>query len=233
MGKFLIEPHLHTTYISRCGWMGAEGIISLYRERGYSALCVTDHYNRTCFDYAGINLHAPGSKTEDFLRGYRFLKREAEENGIRVYEGAEVRFDGSENDYLLFGFHHDLLADPEQVMRGGLAAFCRACREDGALLIQAHPYRKNCVPAPAELLDGMEVCNCNPRHENYNELALCYAKEHRLLMLAGSDFHRPGDEGTAGIVAEEVPEDGFEFADMIRSGQYQLAVPEEEMHEVL
>lgn len=35
----------------------------------------------------------------------------------------ELRFDGSDNDYLLYGFHHELLADPEKTMSEGLAAF--------------------------------------------------------------------------------------------------------------
>lgn len=49
---YRIETHLHTTYISRCGWLGAEAIMKYYTACGYDAICVTDHYNRECFDYA-------------------------------------------------------------------------------------------------------------------------------------------------------------------------------------
>lgn len=45
-------------------------------------------------------------------------------------------------------------------------------------------------------------------------------------MTAGSDCHRPGDEGTTGILAETLPEDSFGFADLIRSGKYTLIRPE-------
>ena len=69
-----------------------------------------------------------------------------------------------DNDYLLYGFHDALLADPDRVMREGLAAFAPQYRADGALLVQAHPFRKKCTPAPAEYLDGIEVLNLNPRH---------------------------------------------------------------------
>ena len=146
--------------------------------------------------------------------------------GIRVYAGAELRFDGSQNDYLLYGFHDELLADPERVMSEGLEAFAPKYRADGALLIQAHPFRNKCTPAPAELLDGVEVLNLNPRHDSHNDLALAYAEEHHLLMTAGSDCHRPGDEGTTGILAETLPEDSFGYADLIRSGKYTLIRPE-------
>ena len=167
-----------------------------------------------------------GSKTRDFLLGYHRLKREGEKYGIRVYAGAELRFDGSPNDYLLYGFHDELLADPERVMSEGLEAFAPKYRADGALLIQAHPFRNKCTPAPAELLDGVEVLNLNPRHDSRNDLALAYAEEHHLLMTAGSDCHRPGDEGTTGILAETLPEDSFGYADLIRSGKYTLIRPE-------
>jgi bifunctional N-acetylglucosamine-1-phosphate-uridyltransferase/glucosamine-1-phosphate-acetyltransferase GlmU-like protein len=76
------------------------------------------------------------------------------------------------------------------------------------------------------LLDGVEVLNLNPRHDSHNDLALAYAEEHHLLMTAGSDCHRPGDEGTTGILAETLPEDSFGYADLIRSGKYTIIRPE-------
>ena len=171
---YKIETHLHTTYISHCGWLGAQAIMKAYSAAGYDAICVTDHYNRDTFDYIEMDLSTPGSKTRDFLLGYHRLKREGEKYGIRVYAGAELRFDGSQNDYLLYGFHDELLADPERVMSEGLEAFAPKYRADGALLIQAHPFRNKCTPAPAELLDGVEVLNLNPRHDSHNDLALAY-----------------------------------------------------------
>ncbi|MGL6197975.1 MAG: PHP domain-containing protein [Lachnospiraceae bacterium] len=224
---YRIETHLHTAYISKCGWLGAAAIIDAYVKAGYSAICVTDHYNRAAFDYADIDLTNANSKTEEFLLGYRRLKREAKKHGIRVYEGAELRFDGSDNDYLLYGFHHELLANPEQVMSQGLAAFYPQCCADGALLVQAHPFRNKCTPAPVQYLDGVEVLNCNPRHDNHDDLAYTYAKEHDLLMTAGSDCHRPEDVGTSGILSKTLPADGFEFAELLRSGNYKLITSEQ------
>ncbi|MDO4491386.1 MAG: PHP domain-containing protein [Lachnospiraceae bacterium] len=221
---YKIEPHLHTAYISKCAWMGAAPIVRWYCEAGYDAICVTDHYNRTCFDYSHIDIHGEGDKVKQFLEGYYRVKEEAQSCGLKVYEGAELRFDGSENDYLLYGFHHELLADPEQLMSEGLAAFAPKYRADGAVLIQAHPFREGCTPAPAEYLDGVEVINNNPRHVHHanNDKALEFAKKHNLLMTAGSDFHEPGEAATTGILSETLPEDSFAFARLLKSGNYTL-----------
>ena len=53
---YKIETHLHTTYISHCGWLGAQAIMKAYSAAGYDAICVTDHYNRDTFDYIEMDL---------------------------------------------------------------------------------------------------------------------------------------------------------------------------------
>lgn len=219
---YKIETHLHTAYVSKCGWLGATPLIKAYSNAGYSAIAITDHYNRDTFNYTRTDLSTKGSKAEIFLDGYYRLKDEAEAHGIIIYEGAELRFDESNNDFLLFGYHHELLADPEAIIKMGLEKFRKLCVDDGAVLIQAHPFRKKCTPAPPELIDGLEVLNLNPRHENQNDLAAEYAQKHGLLMIGGSDCHRPGDEALCGIISETLPKDTFEFAKLLRSRNYSV-----------
>lgn len=222
---YKIETHLHTKIISECGGLYPDRLAQLYYEGGYAAICITDHYNRPSFDYAGIDLNAPGDKMQAFLEGYRQLKEEAGKYGILVYEGAELRFDQCENDYLIYGFHHELLSDPQTVMRMGLHEFIPLSREDGALLIQAHPFRPSCIPAPAEYIDGVEVFNQNPRHNSHNDEAMAYANRHSLIKTGGSDCHREGDQCTSGILSDTLPRDSFEFAALLRSGNYSLITP--------
>ncbi|HHX36956.1 MAG TPA: PHP domain-containing protein [Clostridiaceae bacterium] len=219
---FIIETHLHTKYISHCGWLTAEELLSDYAAAGYHGICVTDHYNRRCFDYAGIDLNTDESLTEAFLLGVRKMQELAADYGIRIYEGAELRFDENDNDYLLYGFNHDLLAHPDAVIKSGLADFYPRAQAAGALLIQAHPFRPGCSPAPAEYLDGLEVLNTNPRHQNNNDLALAYAIEHSLIQISGSDCHRPGDAAKTGIISSYLPADSREFAALLRSGEFDM-----------
>ncbi len=224
---YRIEPHLHTGCVSRCGHLEAAEIVAGYKAAGYSALIVTDHYNRTTFEYLGIDLAGPENKVEAFLEGYRRVRDEGAKQGIRVFRGAELRFDESENDYLLYGWRDELLREPEEVFRMGIAAFSPIARGQGALLIQAHPYRHACTPAIASYLDGVEVFNGNPRHESRNALAADYAREFGLIAIAGSDCHRTEDIARAGILSQRLPSDSMEMARLLRSRNYQLLGPAE------
>ncbi|MBQ6465692.1 MAG: PHP domain-containing protein [Oscillospiraceae bacterium] len=219
---YKIEPHLHTTHVSQCGRMEAADIVAAYKAAGYSALIVTDHYNRTTFDYLDIDPAGNSDRIGAFLEGYRRVKAEGEKCGLRVFKGAELRFDESENDYLLYGWRNDLLAEPDKLFRMGIAAFAPIARAEGALLIQAHPYRRGCTPAIACYLDGVEVVNNNPRHESYNARAREYADEFGLIALSGSDCHRPEDVARGGILIDKLPSDSMQMARMLRSRNYQL-----------
>lgn len=219
---YKIETHLHTKHVSKCGWLTAEELIAGYKAAGYDAIVVTDHYNRTTFEYLGIDTRASGDKIGPFLEGYRRMAALGEQKGIRVFKGAELRFDESENDYLLYGYADGLLAEPEDIFRMGIAAFSPIARGHGAVLVQAHPYRKKCTPAIARYLDGLEVRNRNPRHENYNDRAEEYAQQFGLLGLAGSDCHRAEDIAVSGILTAELPGDSFAMARLIRSRRYTL-----------
>lgn len=222
---YKIETHFHTTYVSHCGWLGAPALVKTYAAAGYDAIVVTDHYNRDTFPYIGVDLSAPGDKTPAFLEGVRRMRYDAEKYGILIYEGAELRFDESPNDFLLFGFPHELLADPEAVMRMGVAQFSQKCREAGAVLIQAHPFRNKCTIAPAHLIDGVEIVNPNPRHDSRDALARAFGEEHGLIMTGGSDCHRPGDECASGILSETLPKDSFAFAELLRSKRFSVIDP--------
>lgn len=217
---FKIETHLHTSHTSKCGWLDAAALAEGYAKAGYAAVAVTDHYNRDTFAYLNIDTTCPGDVITPFLEGFRRMEAECGKRGLKVYKGAELRFDESCNDYLLYNYPDGLLADPEKVFHLGIAAFAPLAREAGALLVQAHPYRKKCTPAIACYLDGVEVLNCNPRHESRNGRAEEYAALHGLLRTGGSDCHRTEDIGLGGILTEELPEGDAELARLIREGCY-------------
>ena len=201
---YKIETHLHTNHTSKCGWLDAPALAEGYHTAGYAAVAVTDHYNRTTFEYLNVDTTAPGDKVTPFLTGFRRMAEECE------------------NDYLLYGYSDDLLAEPEEIFRMGIAAFAPIARAAGALIVQAHPYRRKCTPAIACYLEGLEVRNLNPRHENHNAWAEEYAAQFGLLRLGGSDCHRTEDIALAGILTDTLPEDSFQLAALLRSGQYSL-----------
>lgn len=219
---FKIETHLHTCHSSACGQMTAREIVDAYLEAGYSGLILTDHYNRDTFRYLNVDTKLPGNHLAAFLTGYRELARIGEKRGLKIYRGAEVRFDGSWNDYLLYGFSDDLLSDPEAVFTMGVERFYELVKADGALLVHAHPYRNGGEPTTPAALDGVEVLNTNQHHDNRNDLALAFAQENGLLQTSGSDCHYPMHVGKGGILVERLPENDAELVALLRSRNYEL-----------
>ncbi len=219
---YKIETHLHTPYVSNCAKMAADQIVQCYKAAGYSAITVTDHYSFDNFGWKGIDVYSPTYQPESFFEGYRQVKAAAEPEGIQVYYGAELRFAESCNDYLLYGFPQDLLKNPREICAMGIAEFISLSRQIGALLIQAHPYRLPCVPVEPGLVDGIEITNRCPTHENYNERAARYAQEHGLLAIGGSDFHGAHTPPIGGIAADQLPQDSFALAALIRNGKFMI-----------
>lgn len=222
-----IETHLHTNLVSACGWLSPEEILAGYKKKGYDAITVTDHFHRGWLDSTGI---IPGQGTDiagEFLRGYSALHKLGKEVGIKIYYGAELRFDENDNDYLLLGYKKELLNHADEIFRMGIGEFSKIARQTGMLIIQAHPYRigsVRSVPADPSFLDGVEAYNANVRHfdDNFNDKAMEFAKENRLIMLAGSDCHRLEDIGVSGILSDTLPEDSFSYARLIRSRNFSI-----------
>lgn len=224
---YKIETHLHTRYGSGCGKMNEHQIVSGYIAAGYHGLIVTDHYNRDTRWYPRRYPGLPGTDLYGFLEGYYRVREEGECRGLKVYKGAEIRFDGSLNDYLLIGYSDDLLREPEEVFKMGLESFCALAWKDGAILIQAHPCRSSCQPpckpVPGRWLDGVEIFNGNPRADNHNEDAAAFARsmEH-LILMSGSDCHQPEDIGLGGIFTGRLPGDERELVRLLKQRKYTL-----------
>ena len=216
-----IETHLHTCHTSRCGHLDATTIVRSYKEAGYSGLIVTDHYSRITFKHLGVNMYDGSDKLTPFLQGYYRLCEEGAKVGIQIFRGAELRFDECDNDYLLYGYFDDLLAEPRAVFPMGIATFSRIAREAGAVIVQAHPYRKNCTPAFACYLDGVEIDNRNPRHDSHDDMAKAYAKEYGLIGICGSDCHQVTDIALGGILIDALPKDDINMARLIKYRRFQ------------
>lgn len=65
---YKIETHLHTPLISPCAVLSPEELVLSYKEAGYAAVTVTDHYKASAFSCAGISWDAPGDKLITYRR---------------------------------------------------------------------------------------------------------------------------------------------------------------------
>lgn len=198
-----IDVHVHTSEVSGCGQLPGAEMARLYKQAGYDAIVITDHL------IAGTHQDmTPEARAEWYDSGYRAAKAEGEKIGLTVLLGAELRFFGGNEDFLLYGL------TPEDVQwifekldaDTRLDGFYPLVRQFGRmLLIQAHPFREPLRHAPTELLDGVEVYNAaNANHKNHNDQALAYARSARpgFIQTSGSDAHMLSQVGHGGLIAD-------------------------------
>lgn len=225
---YKIETHLHTNVVSPCGKLSPQVILEGYAEAGYSGIVVTDHLMPYTYQWLGAATAADAEKWDLFRKGYEALCRLGPQYNIRIYFGAELRFqDEQANDYLVYGCPDELLKDTRRLFEMDISRFHSLCREAGSLVIQAHPFRGKCCPSDPCDLDGVEVYNSHPRHENNNHLAFEFAKQHRhLVCFSGSDCHRLEDIGRSGIMTETLPFDEAELVTIIRERRFSCIIPD-------
>ena len=220
---YKIDTHVHTKFGSPCAHTTAQRTVELYAEAGYDALVITNHYHPIIMEqiWTGRSYQERAGK---FLYGYHAAAECAKKFNMTIILGMEINFPGYPNDYLLYGFDEEFVYSHPDMYRLGIQRFKEEIvdKDSRLLLVHAHPFRASTVPTDASLLHGVEVFNGNVRHENHNDKALSLAKENGLFMLSGSDFHEEEDAGLGGIKTKVLPKDSFAFANLIRSGNYEL-----------
>lgn len=210
-----LELHAHTAESSGCGKMPAEELIGRYAGAGYGAVVITDHLAGR----QGGNAVEDG-RYEKWLSGWRAAKRAGERIGITVLHGAEVRFAGRPEDILVYGVSEadgiwlfELMdADAE------LSELYEKAHEKGMVVVQAHPFRRGLSPLDQRYLDGSEVYNGNPRHNNYHEEAHAFGNRGgaEFIKISGSDAHQPVDVARGGVIAPDDIRDNEKLVRFLR-----------------
>lgn len=210
---YLFETHLHTAGVSTCARVSAEQAMPLYKQAGYAGVVVTDHINSSTFS---LMRHASWKRKMDhFLRGYRRCKV-FEDAHFTVLLGAELRFHGSGNDYLVYGLTEDFLYRNRRIPAMNPATFHRLAQKEGLLFVQAHPFRNGLNVVDPKHLDGIETYNGNPRHDSRNDIAGAWARKFGLLETSGSDFHEYEDLARGGVLLPQPVHTGAELISALR-----------------
>ena len=212
---FKTEMHMHTFESSPCCDLPSEQIAEKYLAAGYTTLVVTDHYTpglcQSCED-----VHARVAK---HTAGYRRM-RELLDGCIHVLYGFELRFEGANNDYLVYGLDPEfLIAHPSICTLSRREAIDRI-HTFGGLIYQAHPFRDHMTVLDPAGLDGIEVFNAHNHHDSRNYLAYAFAKQNGLPGVAGTDLHHSYHSASAGIITPEPITTTEELVAALRSGSY-------------
>ena len=137
----LFEIHCHTGDVSNCGWVDAKRVVQMHKDAGFEGICITDHFHEPYFRQH--NELTAKEAIDKYLEGYRSAKAEGDKIGLKVFLGMEIRFPENFNDYLVYGVTEDLLYDNPYMYKMSLEMFSGMSRNNGLLLIQAHPFRDN------------------------------------------------------------------------------------------
>ena len=213
------ETHLHTAPVSKCGRATIEEQLAYYKSLGYEGVFVTNH-----FIDGNINMDR-SAPYEDLIEFYftdcEKGKAVAADYGMKVFEGVELSNKGT--DFLVYGLDKAwFLAHPEirEMKKSEELAFMR---DEGALIIQAHPFREAAYIDHIRLyprsVHGIEIDNAN-RTPFENEMAKQYAANYGLLKFAGSDNHGEVEQVEfAGMMADTPIVDELDFVKRVLNGE--------------
>lgn len=216
-----IDLHVHTKEVSRCGRLSAKEVVTLYKEAGYDAICITNH-----FSVYTKNYHRSLGKLDwikVFEDGYQLAKAEGEKIGLRVFRGYEFRCNRNDNDFLLYSVPQNIIDNIDIMFDLPIKDCLKVFRENGVKIYQAHPFRNNTTIIDPELIDGIEIYNGSNGKGSVNDMAKAWAKEYpKLRGISGSDCHVDYQVGYGGIITDRDIKNEQELIDCIESGDYTI-----------
>ena len=218
-----IETHLHTAECDIYAHVKAKDIVRLYKDAGYDCIVVTDHYFSLFFDWFKDELAGKTHKqiVQRWLRGFYTAREEGEKLGISVLSGAEVRFDNTINDYLVYGGDEDFFMHaPFLNTLSDVKELISILPEDAGV-VQAHPFRNKMTVEDPTPLFGIEVHN-GGTDEFRNSMAKMFAEHYGKAMLSGSDFHMENHLARGGIECDTPIKTSAELCSLLRAGKYTL-----------
>ena len=224
VASYKYELHAHTKECDRGSQLSGGELVRLYKDKGYDGIVITDHYIERFYtrwfpdDVKGLT---HDQQVQRWLRGFYAAKEEGDKLDFAVLPGAEVRFDGHPNDYLIYGLSEDFFYTvPRLNGLKNLNELLMLLPQD-VCVVQAHPFRDGMEVASPEGLFALEVFNGGTERFR-NEMAREFALHYEMSMTSGSDIHGISRLAKGGIETEiriRTPED---LIKVLRSGAYSL-----------
>lgn len=227
MKGYLYETHMHTSEGSACGRNTGAEMARAYAEGGYTGMIVTDHffYGNTAVDRS----LSWSDWVERFCLGYEHARAEGAKLGFQVFFGWESCYQGTE--FLVYGLDKQWLLTHPEIKDAAVPEQFSLVREGGGLISHAHPYREasyipeaRLFPEYVDAVEGIngahtsELTSFKGKRQDYNDMAIAYARAHNLPLTAGSDQH--GVEMIhGGMVFSRRLEDIHDFIRAVKAGE--------------
>ncbi len=215
--KYKLETHCHSNPASGCSEFKAEEVVRRYKAQNFSGIVLTNHF------YACDKFRQNRKEyLEMWLDDYHKAAEEGKKTGFKVYLGMEIRFVlQNNNDFLVYGIDENDVVKAMDYFESDMETFYKNFKNEKNVILQAHPKRDGCTPENAEFLDGYEVFNMHPKHnQRLPEAKLLLDRKKGLLVCGGTDFHHPGHEGIMATCVKEMPKNSFELAEIIKKQDF-------------
>ena len=221
MYKF--ELHAHTAECDKCAGLGGAELVKAYFEKGYNGMVITDHYFNHFFNWFADELDGLDQNKiiERWLKGYYSALTEGKKIGFTVLPGAEVRIDGTINDYLVFGLEEKDFYSLPLLNRLDSIDEVINLLPDYACVVSAHPFRDGMTVFEPKNVFGIEVFNGGTEPFR-NEMAHIFAKHYGKAMTSGSDCHGIEVVGRGGIVTESPIKTPADLSFILKNGNYKI-----------
>ena len=220
MMKF--ELHTHTRENDICVNRSASEIVMAYHGAGYDGIVITNHFFDLSLEWYKEELAGCGHSgiIDYYLKGYKIAKATGDEIGMTVLMGLELRFDGTINDYLVYGIDEAFLYNSPLLNTMNLDSFLKILPA-GAVVYQAHPFRNDMTITDPRKLFGIEVYN-GGTSEDRNYFAELWADKFSLKKISGSDFHSISHLARGGVIFENDVTDINDLVTELKAERYSL-----------
>ena len=216
------ETHLHTFPVSRCAKADVRESLEFYKKLGYDGVIITNH-----FLDGNINIEKERSyeeKIEFYFSDFEKATEIGKTIGIKVFCGVELSYGGT--DFLVYGLSKEWFLSHPEIMDMKKSEELAFMMENGALIIQAHPYREAKYIDHIRLfprnVHGVETVNAN-RTEMENKMAKIYAESYDLIPFAGSDNHSGSKQKKlAGVCCEDPISSMEEFISNVKGNKMKI-----------
>ena len=217
--EYLYETHLHTSPVSKCAKASVKETLVFYKELGYAGVFITNHFldgNINCDRALPYE-----ERLAFYFSDYEEALTVGKELDIEVFLGVEFSYGGT--DFLVYGLSAEWYFTHPEIMDMKMSERLTLMASEGALLIQAHPFREAAYIDHIRLfprhVHGVEVYNaCRTEHEN--AMAEHYAQSYSLLPFAGSDNHIASAlPCLGGMKADRPITDECDFVTRVKEGE--------------